>query len=94
MSDHTLGPRRAVSGPDKRHPWAWVHPGCGFVLGPDNETVVGRFPKYADAVLDAAAPDLLAAASFMIAHVGTVSHNQWMEAVSRLEAAVAKAEGR
>lgn len=43
------------------------------------------------ATLIAAAPDLLDAASFMAANIGTVSHNQWMEAVSRLEAAIAKA---
>ena len=55
---HTAGPRRAIKGGDKLE---WERLGCGFVLGPDNETVVGRFPRYEDAILDAAAPDLLAA---------------------------------
>lgn len=53
----TEGPFRALRGGDKRE---WERPGCGFVLGPDDK-VVGRFPRYADAVLFAASLDLLTA---------------------------------
>jgi len=65
-SKHTPGPRKAYQGGDKLE---WERPGCGFVLGPDNETVVGRFPRYADAILDAAAPDLLEALTAAVASV-------------------------
>ena len=54
---HTPGPRRAIRGTDSTFR-AHERPGSGFVLAADNETVVGRFPKYADAVLDAAAPEM------------------------------------
>lgn len=61
MSAHfTEGKRRAIKGPDNsRH--EWDRPGCGFVLAQDETTVIGRFPRFEDAQLDAVAPDLLAA---------------------------------
>lgn len=61
---HSPGPRRAWRGAEKAE---WEIPGCGFVLGPDGKTVVGRFPRHEDAILDAAAPDLLTAAKRALA---------------------------
>lgn len=99
-SKHTPGPRRAIKGPDKACA-AWDLPGCGFVLASDGNTVIGRFPKYEDAVLDAAAPDLLEALQSLcsmcyassMADPETKRKTEWELAVDKARAAVAKATG-
>lgn len=82
----TEGPYRALRGGDKRE---WERPGCGFVLGP-GDTVVGRFPRYADAVLFSAAPDLLAAA---LAWVNISNAGDTCNVVNQMRAAITKAQG-
>ena len=59
VKGHTWGFLRAVRGPDggRRE---WEVPGCGFVVNDATQTVVGRFPKFEDAVLHAGAPEMLA----------------------------------
>lgn len=114
---HTPGPRMAVKiecghqacvmnnkkyGPHK--------PGAthGFVLANDGEMVVGRFNRYEDAVIDAAAPDLLEALEIVqaiavsdrafIERAGfdfsdrTKQCSEWAQ--EKINAAIAKARGQ
>lgn len=93
---HTPGPRRAVKGPESGRE-EWYRPGCGFVIGPDGKTVVGRFPRFEDAVLDAAAPDLLAALNLLVDVLQDQPDEIQAQYKADIEAglaAIARAEGR
>lgn len=74
-----------------------------FVLSENGEIVIGRFAKYEDAVLDAAAPELLKAlrgARLMLyawsavrTKEGKKIHKELQDTITEIETAIAKATG-
>lgn len=82
----TLGPRTVV-----RLGAASDHSSPSFVMGPHGE-VLGRFAKYADAVLDSAAPAMLDALIRAELWIATQPDHDAMAKIIR--AAIAKAGGK
>ncbi len=102
MSGHTPGPWSVwtmgqtlvvscTSGPGKRHPNEGMHVASLQLCGvPDNAEWANPIIQ-SNARLIAAAPELLAAAEWVLKYVGTFAHSGAPLVVEALEVAIAKA---